>query len=112
MFGTLNLADILKWSKEQAQAVLAEYAKAVQGQYAVVPKKKKGDQNRWSQDANSTEYRKWQSEQQKTTHRSNRSSASTFATKMVKGVAKAFGCLLYTSPSPRDLSTSRMPSSA
>ena len=24
----------------------------------------------------------------------------------------AFGCLLYTSPSPRDLSTSRMPSSA
>ena len=27
-------------------------------------------------------------------------------------VASAFGCLLYTSPSPRDLSTSRMPSSA
>ena len=26
--------------------------------------------------------------------------------------AKAKGCLLYTSPSPRDLSTSRMPSSA
>ena len=26
--------------------------------------------------------------------------------------AKAAGCLLYTSPSPRDLSTSRMPSSA
>ena len=25
---------------------------------------------------------------------------------------KAIGCLLYTSPSPRDLSTSRMPSSA
>ena len=25
---------------------------------------------------------------------------------------QAFGCLLYTSPSPRDLSTSRMPSSA
>ena len=25
---------------------------------------------------------------------------------------KSFGCLLYTSPSPRDLSTSRMPSSA
>ena len=24
----------------------------------------------------------------------------------------AYGCLLYTSPSPRDLSTSRMPSSA
>ena len=34
-----------------------------------------------------------------------------------KRVVKAFkeyfkGCLLYTSPSPRDLSTSRMPSSA
>ena len=27
-------------------------------------------------------------------------------------VAHIFGCLLYTSPSPRDLSTSRMPSSA
>ena len=25
---------------------------------------------------------------------------------------KKYGCLLYTSPSPRDLSTSRMPSSA
>ena len=25
---------------------------------------------------------------------------------------KRYGCLLYTSPSPRDLSTSRMPSSA
>ena len=28
------------------------------------------------------------------------------------GVAKLYACLLYTSPSPRDLSTSRMPSSA
>jgi len=27
-------------------------------------------------------------------------------------IAMAKGCLLYTSPSPRDLSTSRMPSSA
>ena len=27
-------------------------------------------------------------------------------------VPLAYGCLLYTSPSPRDLSTSRMPSSA
>ena len=26
--------------------------------------------------------------------------------------AQMYGCLLYTSPSPRDLSTSRMPSSA
>ena len=28
------------------------------------------------------------------------------------GDALGVGCLLYTSPSPRDLSTSRMPSSA
>ena len=28
------------------------------------------------------------------------------------GEARAYACLLYTSPSPRDLSTSRMPSSA
>ena len=28
------------------------------------------------------------------------------------GVGKSIVCLLYTSPSPRDLSTSRMPSSA
>ena len=28
------------------------------------------------------------------------------------GVGDATSCLLYTSPSPRDLSTSRMPSSA
>ena len=28
------------------------------------------------------------------------------------GIARVEGCLLYTSPSPRDLSTSRMPSSA
>ena len=27
-------------------------------------------------------------------------------------IRKDYGCLLYTSPSPRDLSTSRMPSSA
>ena len=27
-------------------------------------------------------------------------------------IARRYGCLLYTSPSPRDLSTSRMPSSA
>ena len=29
-----------------------------------------------------------------------------------EGDAEGEGCLLYTSPSPRDLSTSRMPSSA
>ena len=28
------------------------------------------------------------------------------------GMSESFTCLLYTSPSPRDLSTSRMPSSA
>ena len=28
------------------------------------------------------------------------------------GISKNVACLLYTSPSPRDLSTSRMPSSA
>ena len=28
------------------------------------------------------------------------------------GLTGGWGCLLYTSPSPRDLSTSRMPSSA
>ena len=30
----------------------------------------------------------------------------------IPDAAKRKGCLLYTSPSPRDLSTSRMPSSA
>ena len=30
----------------------------------------------------------------------------------IAALARAGGCLLYTSPSPRDLSTSRMPSSA
>ena len=30
----------------------------------------------------------------------------------VNDLADEYGCLLYTSPSPRDLSTSRMPSSA
>ena len=30
----------------------------------------------------------------------------------MKYIAKYLDCLLYTSPSPRDLSTSRMPSSA
>ena len=30
----------------------------------------------------------------------------------ISGFIMLFGCLLYTSPSPRDLSTSRMPSSA
>ena len=31
---------------------------------------------------------------------------------VAKAVKELKGCLLYTSPSPRDLSTSRMPSSA
>ena len=34
------------------------------------------------------------------------------AGKDILGVAQTGSCLLYTSPSPRDLSTSRMPSSA
>ena len=32
--------------------------------------------------------------------------------RFIKAVGKGTACLLYTSPSPRDLSTSRMPSSA
>ena len=36
----------------------------------------------------------------------------TFTWGNVSGIDRASGCLLYTSPSPRDLSTSRMPSSA
>ena len=32
--------------------------------------------------------------------------------RMMKAGIEVWGCLLYTSPSPRDLSTSRMPSSA
>ena len=46
-------------------------------------------------------------------HRKNRSLhglSRSLINNMVEGVTK--GCLLYTSPSPRDLSTSRMPSSA
>ena len=31
---------------------------------------------------------------------------------LIAGIDKAYGCLLYTSPSPRDISGSRMPSSA
>ena len=31
---------------------------------------------------------------------------------MIFALARRNGCILYTSPSPRDLSTSRMPSSA
>ena len=35
----------------------------------------------------------------------------TYGTKL-KDITQEYSCLLYTSPSPRDLSTSRMPSSA
>ena len=31
---------------------------------------------------------------------------------VMRALARHFGCLLYTSPSPRDGATSRMPSSA
>ncbi len=37
---------------------------------------------------------------------------SAFILRKLKRDAEAYLCLLYTSPSPRDLSTSRMPSSA
>ena len=37
---------------------------------------------------------------------------SSFADVEVSGDRQGITCLLYTSPSPRDLSTSRMPSSA
>jgi len=41
------------------------------------------------------------------------SHAQTIRNLVEEGVlADQLGCLLYTSPSPRDLSTSRMPSSA
>ena len=44
---------------------------------------------------------------------SNLCGALEFAEKISKsGTQPIIGCLLYTSPSPRDLSTSRMPSSA
>ena len=38
--------------------------------------------------------------------------AATFVTVLSQGHEYFIPCLLYTSPSPRDLSTSRMPSSA
>ena len=37
---------------------------------------------------------------------------ATFGIPMLQNIIHGGGCLLYTSPSPRDLSTSRMPSSA
>ena len=44
---------------------------------------------------------------------SNLCGALEFAEKISRvGTQPIIGCLLYTSPSPRDLSTSRMPSSA
>ena len=36
----------------------------------------------------------------------------TISSNFERILAESFSCLLYTSPSPRDLSTSRMPSSA
>ena len=44
--------------------------------------------------------------------RAQDSSASNEETSQAAGSAQSVACLLYTSPSPRDLSTSRMPSSA
>ena len=74
-------------SKEQAQAVLAQYAMVPSGKKP----KKQADPNKWTQDVNSAEFRKWQSEQQKTILTSNRVSASSLVTKVVRGVAKVFG---------------------
>ena len=45
------------------------------------------------------------------THRIPSSTIEALEAAHAKGL-KIFICLLYTSPSPRDLSTSRMPSSA
>ena len=42
----------------------------------------------------------------------NHTGMSLFMSQNDKRVPKFIDCLLYTSPSPRDLSTSRMPSSA
>ena len=56
----LNLGDIVKMSKEQAQAALAQYAMVPSGK-----KPKRTDSHKWTQDTNSAEFRKWQSEQQK-----------------------------------------------
>ena len=44
--------------------------------------------------------------------RSKSSGISGMGQKKREGTGKINNCLLYTSPSPRDLSTSRMPSSA
>ena len=44
--------------------------------------------------------------------RATLSIAGTEVAKELQLSAISMGCLLYTSPSPRDLSTSRMPSSA
>jgi len=92
VFGNLNMAEISKMSKEQAQAVLAQYAIGPSGKKP----KKQADPNKWTQDVNSPEFRKWQSEQQKTTLNSRRSSASSLVTKVVKGVAKVSGVLTAT----------------
>ena len=42
----------------------------------------------------------------------NETGKTTLDLKTDRGILHAMDCLLYTSPSPRDLSTSRMPSSA
>ena len=47
-----------------------------------------------------------------TTHRRENLDAMKEIGGAVQDLAKSYPCLLYTSPSPRDLSTSRMPSSA
>ena len=51
---------------------------------------------------------------QKAAAEANALRAAAFKAALAEGrdPAQAVACLLYTSPSPRDLSTSRMPSSA
>ena len=52
-------------------------------------------------------------EQSQVIRRNRKFSAQTLASTFVLGLlTNSRACLLYTSPSPRDLSTSRMPSSA
>ena len=85
------MADISKMSKEQAQAALAQYAMVPSGK-----KQKRTEGHRWTQDVNSAEFRKWQSEQQKITHSISSGSASTHVTRVVRGVAKGSGVPIAT----------------